>query len=175
MRLLEGVIFCCLAGVMLYWIADRLRSLDFEPVVVTPCSGAACAPYDGPDAGRHHAVYTDALEPDGVTTFSSTNLCLMAADLVQSKGTEAAGVDLILTHMTARGVIAFVQGDGASVAMIPGARNDSWDDVLRDAVRLAPSRGCFPMNYRPVFWPLLLSWLLLASVRLFRAGGAIRG
>ncbi|OAN71748.1 hypothetical protein A8B78_19875 [Jannaschia sp. EhC01] len=168
LRVLEAILFCCLSTLVLFWIADRMRGVDFDPIVVTPCIGAACVPYVGPHAGSPWSVYTQGLEPREATSFSATNMCTQLADTLQLRGTEAEGVDLIVDLMTSRGTVTVSNLDEATVRIAPGPRNDGFFDVIRDGLSWTPTRGCHPINYKPVFWPLWFSWTLLAFLRLFR-------
>lgn len=176
LHVLEGVIFCCLMALVIFWFADRLRSIDFDPILVTPCVGEACAPYDGPPAGRPWERFTQALEPNGLTTFSGSNMCMRLATLVQTQGSTAQGLDLIIDLMVSRGTLMVTQADvaGQSVfSIIPGPRNDGFFDGVRDAIVMGPSRGCHSMNYKPVFWPLFFAWTALASLRALRVRQAV--
>lgn len=168
LRLLESVLFCCLSALVLFWLADRMRGVDFEPFAVTPCMGEACAPYAGPDAGSPWSLFTDAIEPRGVTSFSNVNICTQLAETLASRGETAEGVDLIMDLITDRGTVTIERVEETALIIGPGARNDHFSDVLRDAVTVAPSRGCYPINYKPVFWPLWIGWMLLAALRLLR-------
>lgn len=160
--------FCCLSTLVLFWFTDRMRDLDFEPIVVIPCEGAACVAYVGPHSGSPWSVFSDALDPRGVVSFSATNVCTQLSDTLQLRGEAAEGVDLILDLITSRGTVTITQPPDGTIMIAPGARNDSFDDVLRDAIRMAPARGCHPINYQPVFWPLWSTWLLLSFWRLLR-------
>lgn len=160
--------FCCLSTLALFWFTDRLRNLDFEPIIVMPCVGAECTPYVGPDAGSAWVVFSDALDAEGVTTFSRANICAQLADTLQMRGEQGEGVDLILDLITSRGTVAITRPEGGGIVIAPGARNDGFGDALRDAFRIASARGCHPINYKPVFWPLWSGWMLLACVRVFR-------
>lgn len=168
LRLLESILFCCLAALILFWIADRLRGLDFEPFPVTPCIGTACTPYTGPYQDSPWAVFSRALDARGVVSFSDTNICAHLAQTLQSRGEAAEGVANIIELITQRGTVAVSRPDDGVVLMSPGPRNDGFSDVLRDAIRMGGSRGCHPINYQPVFWPLWTGWMLLANLRLFR-------
>ncbi|GAB5446482.1 hypothetical protein [Gymnodinialimonas sp.] len=168
LRLLESVLFCCLATLILFWVADRLRGVDFDPIPVTPCVGDACVPYVGPPEGAPWSAYSDGLEPTGVTSFSGTNLCSQLAETLETRGSEAEGVDLILDQITARGTVAVIRAEEGPWVIAPGPRNDGFGDVIRDAITWQPARGCHPINYKPVFWPLWAGWMLLSFLRLFR-------
>ncbi|WP_224814573.1 hypothetical protein [Hasllibacter sp. MH4015] len=168
LRVLEGVIFCCLSALVLFWVGDRVRSLDFDPFVLTPCTGADCETYDGPSAARPYNQFTNILEPRRVTTFAHADLCRLVGDFVETYGAEADGVDLVLTLIVERGTIVLTPAEDGVLVASPGPANDTWDDVLRDALHFAPARGCHPINYRPVFWPLLFSWMLLMGLRFYR-------
>lgn len=180
LRVLEGVTFCCLTAMVVFWFADRLRSVDFEPILVAPCTGGACVPSEGPSASRPFAVFTNALEPDGVSAFSSNNLCVRLATLVQTQGEGASDVELIVDLMEARGTLMFAQvqtqtpaTDQIVFAITPGPRNDGVFDAVRDAFDVRPSRGCHSMSYKPVFWPLFFTWIVLSSLRALRVRQAI--
>lgn len=168
LRVLEAIVFCCLSTLILFWIADRMRGVDFEPMPVVPCVGEACTPYVGPDAGSPWSVFTEALEPAGATSFSATNLCAQLANTLETRGDAAEGVELILDLITARGTVTVTRAEDGPWIIGPGPRNDGFGDVVRDALSMGPSRGCHPINYKPVFWPLWTSWMLLAGLRLFR-------
>ncbi|ABD54804.1 hypothetical protein Jann_1887 [Jannaschia sp. CCS1] len=168
LRLLESITFCCLSALILFWIADRMRGVDFEPFEVTPCVAGDCTPYIGPYQGSPWSVFTEALDARGATSLSPINLCTQLAETLRVRGEEAQGVDLILDLITSRGTVAISRPDDATVLIAPGPRNDGFLDVLRDGISWQPSRGCHPINYKPVFWPLWTSWMLLANLRLFR-------
>lgn len=172
LRLLESVLFCCLATLVLFWLGDRMRSVNFDPIVVMPCVGEACEPYVGPHAGSPWSQFTDAIEPRGVTSFSNTNICTELGETLTLRGESAEGVDLIIDLITSRGTATVERADasvGESALIIePGRRNDHFSDVIRDAFRFGPARGCHPINYKPVFWPLWIGWMLLANLRLLR-------
>lgn len=145
-----------------------MRGVDFDPIPVTPCIGAECTPYAGPHAGSPWAVYTDMLEPDGVTSFSRANMCMALAQTLEIRGGEAEGVDLVMDLITSRGTVEIIEVDETTIQIRPGPRNDGFWDVIRDALSMRSARGCHPINYKPVFWPLWIAWMLLASWRLFR-------
>lgn len=85
----------------------------------------------------------------------------MTIDLMEERGT------LVFTRTSAPGA-------GQTIfAITPGSRNDGFGDALRDAFSAGPSRGCHPMNYKPVFWPLFFAWAVLASLRAFRVRQAV--
>lgn len=168
LRTLEAVIFCCLSALALFWFSDRLRDLNFEPVQVTPCIGADCTPYLGPQRGSPWSVISDGLDPSGVTSFSYMNMCAMLSDVLQTRGEDADGVGLVVERMTARGIVTIDRSEDGTLIIGPGPRNDSFYDALRDAVWFGAARGCYPINYRPVFWPLWLGWMVLVSLRLLR-------
>lgn len=161
--------FCCLSTLVIFWFADRLRGLDFDPMIVTPCVGEACTAYVGPVRGSPWSVFTDMLEPQDVTVFSGQNMCGQLASTLEQRGAAAQGVDQIIDLMTTRGTLTLTPGpqDGTLI-LAPGARNDGFGDALRDSFSFRSSRGCFAINYKPVFWPLWLGWMLLASLRMFR-------
>lgn len=169
LRLVEGVDFCCLSALVIFWFADRLRSVDFDPFNITPCQGVACEVLDGPYADSPWSIFTNRLEPRGLTTFSRVNLCAGLGDLIAVYGVqgEGTGVELIADLMVSLGTLR-VTPAGDALRIAPGPRNDSLDDVLRDALRWQPTRGCHPMNYTPVFWPLFLAWTLLINLRFYR-------
>lgn len=173
LRVLESILFCCLSALIVFWVADRIRGLDFEPFPVTPCAGADCAPYVGPSAGSPWSVYTDALDARGPVSFSSTDVCTQLAQTLEERGEDAQGVDLILDLITARGTVALSRPEEGVIVIAPGDRNDGFGDVLRDALSTSAPRGCHPINYKSVFWPLLISWMLLLGLRLFRGRQAV--
>lgn len=164
--------FCCLAGLVVFWFADRIRGLDFEPMVVSPCV-EDCLPYVGPEAGSPWSVFSTALEPRGVTSFSRTNICAQLADTLRERGEGEAGVDLILDLIAGRDTVAISRPGDGTLIISPGARNDDFTDVLRDAISFSTARGCHPINYKPVFWPLWVGWMLLAGLRVFRNRQAV--
>lgn len=168
MKLLEAVMFCCLSALALFWFADRLRGLDFDPITVMPCVGAECSAYVGPERGSPLNAFTEALDARGVTSFSRTNICTQLADTLQTRGEDGDGVAEILQRITARGTVTVTRPDEGMILISPGARNDSFDDAIRDAFRLRPARGCNPINYKPVFWPLWSGWLLLFCLGVLR-------
>lgn len=159
--------FCCVAGLLVFWFADRVRSLDFEPISVTPCV-ADCLPYVGPEEGSPMSVFSDALEPRGVTSFSRMNICAQLADTLQERGEGEAGVDQILARISSRGTVAITRPEDGTLVINPGPRNNGFNDALRDAFSFGTARGCHPINYKPVFWPLFVGWVLLAGLRVFR-------
>jgi hypothetical protein len=55
----------------------------------------------------------------------------------------------------------------------PGARNDGFGDVIRDALSFGAARGCHPTHYAPVVRPLLAAWLAILLLRLFRNRQAV--
>lgn len=168
LRVLEAVMFCCLSTLVVFWHADRLRGLDFEPIAVTPCVGAACTAYPGPSSLDPLAAYTETLTAGGPAVFSAVNTCARLVETLRQRGTEGAGVAQIMEMMSGRGTVTILGADAATLTIAPGPRNDDYLDVIRDGLSTAPSRGCHPLNYKPVFWPLFLGWALLASLRVFR-------
>ncbi|QXT38694.1 hypothetical protein [Gymnodinialimonas ceratoperidinii] len=168
LRLLEAVMFCCLSTLVVFWIADRMRGLDFEPIVVTPCVDAACTPHTGPIASRPFAAYTEALTPSGPSAFSAVNTCAQLVETLEQRGEDGEGVGRIIELMRSRGTVEILWADEATLTIVPGPRNDGFLEVIRDGLSMAPSRGCHPINYKPVFWPLFLGWSLLACLRVFR-------
>lgn len=172
LRLLESVLFCCLATLVLFWVGDRMRGVNFDAFAVTPCVGDACEPYVGPHAGSPWSTFADAVEPRGVTSFTNTNVCTELGETLTTRGEAAEAVDLIIDLITSRGTVTIERVDAAEseTALIigPGARNDQFIDVLRDAFTFGPARGCYPINYKPVFWPLWIAWMLLVNLRLLR-------
>lgn len=168
LRLLESIMFCCLSALVLFWLADRMRGAAFDPMPVVPCAAGTCLPYVGPDAGRLSSIFAQALEPRGVVSFSTLNLCARVAETLQTRGIDADGIDTVLDQMSQRGTITLLRPEAGPLVIGPGARNDGVLDVFRDAVTFGPARGCYPINYKPVFWPLWLGWIVLVLLRLFR-------
>lgn len=178
LRVLEGIIFCCLTFVVIFWFADRLRSVQFEPILVSPCEGAACVPYAGPDRGSPWSLFTEMLEPSGVTTFSGDDMCVHLASALQTRGEQGESVDLIIDRMVSRGMVeitevAVPQTDQRVLSIAAGPRNDSFGDAVRDALSWKPTHGCHAMNYKLVFWPLFSAWIALASLRVLRSRQAV--
>ncbi len=171
--MLEAVIFCCLVLLVTFWFADRLRSVDFDPIAVMPCTGAECEAYVGAVRGHPWSVYSDTLDQTDMISFSSANVCIQLAETLALRGEQEQGVDLILDLITARGTVAISRPDDGTIVIGPGDRNDSFGDALRDAMSWTPTRGCNPMNYTPVFWPLWVGWMLLANLRWLRSRQAI--
>lgn len=169
LRVLEAVLFCCLSAVAILWVADRTRDLDFEPIPVTLCTAATCLPATQPDPW---ARYTALRDTPGLRTFAAQNVCGMAVDLLVEEATDPAALRVI-ADLEARGIIVVtLAGDGTGLVSA-GRRNDGWGDVLRDATRLGATRSCHPSHYAPVIRPLILAWLLVLSLRLFRSRQAV--
>ncbi|MBF9044985.1 hypothetical protein HKCCE4037_16705 [Rhodobacterales bacterium HKCCE4037] len=163
LRFLEGLVFCCLAAVVVLWAVDRSRDVGFDPVTVELCDGEACA--DPADSA--YSQYADTLDPAGLTVFSAANTCVFATDLLRSR-VQDEDMARTLDLMQSRGTIAVtLPGDGTAI-IAPGPNNDGLGDVARDAIRPMGPRGCHPMNYAPIFWPLWTVWMLLIGWRLFR-------
>lgn len=170
LRLFERIAFCCLSALVVIWVADRMRGVDFDPISVIPCDGAACVPYAGPEAGRPWSVYTGALDTAVITSFSNQNMCAALAETLSLRGPQGRGVDLVIDLMTSRGTVVLTEAaaPGLPWTIAPGLRNDDFWDVARDALSLNATRGCFPMQYKPVFWPLWLLWMLVVFARFSR-------
>ncbi|WP_341861196.1 hypothetical protein [Gymnodinialimonas sp. 57CJ19] len=168
LRVLEAVLFCCLSTLILVWISDRMRDVGFEPIAVTPCVGTQCTPYVGPYGGSTWAVFSDALSPSGPTALSNVNICTQLVETLETRGEDGEGVARVLDLITSRGTVTVERVNEATLRIGPGARNDGFFDALRDGLSMGTSKGCFPINYKPVFWPLWASWSLLAGLRLLR-------
>lgn len=164
--------FCCVSALAVFWFADRIRSVDFEPMIVEPCI-SDCLPYVGPPEGSPLTVFSDAMAPRGVTSFSRIDVCVQLADTLRERGEAEPGVDQIIEQITSRGTVTITRPQAGTLVISPGARNDGFSDVVRDALRRGAPRGCNPINYKPVFWPLVLGWLLLAGLHLFRDRQAV--
>lgn len=173
LRVLEAVTFCCLSTLILFWVADRLRGVDFEPITVIMCEVTECLPYVGPYSGSPWSAFTTAIDAQGVTSFSNINVCTTLAETLLTRGEQEPGVDQIIELIAARGTATISRPEDGTLIIGPGARNDGFGDVVRDAFRVAPGRGCHPINYKPVFWPLWTAWVLLISLRLFRNRQAV--
>ena len=169
LRLLEAVVFCCLSALAVFWFYDRLRDLDFDPITVMPCVDEACSAYVGPTSDDLVSAFTGAIEARGVTSFSRVNICTQLAETLQTRGERAEGMEQVLALLSGRGTVDISRPEAGTVTIRPGHRNNSFADALRDAIRLGPARGCHPINYKPVFWPLWCSWMLLTGLRLFRS------
>jgi len=165
----EGVLFCCLSAVGVIWVADRTRDLDFEPIAVVPCTVETCLPAPGFDPW---ARYTALRDTPGLRSFAPQNLCAFAVDLLDGSATDPAAIRVV-TDLETRGVIAVALADDGSGLVSAGRHNDGWSDVLRDALRFGSARGCYPSHYAPVIRPLILVWLLVVGLRLFRNRQAV--
>lgn len=169
LRFMEGLLFCLLTTVILLWVADRLRDLDFDPFTVTLCDGPACAAPEGEALDdRPWSVYTDSLDHSGLIVFGSLNVCRMTAEVLATR-TIGPSEEHLLDLIQDRGTLIVTPVDAGSVLIAPGANNDGLWDVARDALRWQSPRGCFAANYTPIFWPLWTAWMLLASLRVFRS------
>ncbi|MEX3015638.1 hypothetical protein [Gymnodinialimonas hymeniacidonis] len=172
LRFVEGLAFCCLATLMLVWAVDRSRNIDFDPVTVQICEGEACSDTPEDYGDRVWSQYTDTLDLHGLTVFSSANTCAFAADVLQNRATEES-VDRMLDLIQSRGTITMTRPGDGTATIAPGPNNDGFGDILRDAIRWQAPRGCHPMNYTSVFWPLWAVWMLLINWRLFRYGQSV--
>ncbi len=167
LRFFESVVFCCLAAVVILWAFDRSRNIGFDPISVEICEGPACTPPSTDYAESAWAQYTSTLDLSLLTVFSPANTCAFAADLLRTRATGDSATRA-LDLMQSRGTIALsLPGDGTAI-ISPGRNNDGFWDVVRDAVRLQGTRGCHPMHYAPIFWPLCILWMCLGFWRLFR-------
>ncbi len=167
LKFVEGLAFCCLATLMIVWAVDRSRNIDFDPVTVQICEGADCATPTADTADRAYAQYTATLDGRGLIAFSSANTCAFAADVLQNRATEES-TEQMLELIQSRGTITLTRpGDGSAI-VAPGPNNDGFGDILRDAFRWQAPRGCHPMNYASIFWPLWTVWMILINWRLLR-------
>lgn len=167
LRFVEGLVFCCLATLLIVWTADRSRDVDFEPVTVEICDAATCMPEPAAAAERVWNQYSEMLDRRGLVVFSNLNTCAFAAEILRARATHD-GAPLALDLMQSRGTITLTRpGDGTAI-LGPGANNDGFGDVMRDALRWQGTRGCHPMRYATVFWPLWTVWMLLMCWRLLR-------
>ena len=167
LRFLESVVFCCLAAVVILWAFDRSRDLNFDPITVAVCEGPACTPPSTAVGESVWAQYSATLDLSELTVFSSANTCAFAADVLRTRATDDSAAQT-LDFMQSRGTILVTQtGDGTAI-IAPGRNNDGLGDVARDAFRWQGPRGCHPMRYAPVFWPLWTIWMFIVSWRAFR-------
>lgn len=167
LRFFESVVFCCLAAVVILWAFDRSRDLDFDPVTVEMCEGPACTPPPETYDDSAWAQYSATLDLSRLTVFTEANTCAFAAGLLRTRATEESAART-LEFMQDRGTIALsLPGDGTAI-ISPGRNNDGVWDVVRDAFRWRGPRGCHPMQYAPIFWPLWILWMGLSFWRLFR-------
>ncbi len=167
LRLLEGLLFCCLGALLVFWVADRARDVAFEPITVTLCAAEACDAASPAPRDRPLTQLTALLDARGLVVFSPLNICQFAAHLLETRATEA-GTEDALRLMQDRGTLTLERPDDATAIVSAGPRNDSRWDIARDALRPSGGRGCYPISYGRVFWPLLLTWALLVGWRLFR-------
>lgn len=164
LRMVEGVLFCCLSAATILWVGDRIRDLNFDPISVTPCTTGTCQPASEPDPWARYVALRDAR---GIRTFSPQNFCAMAVALLEEEAT-APATDRVIADLETRGVIIVARAEDDTALVSPGRNNDGWGDVLRDVFRFGTSRGCHPSNYAPVIRPLIVAWILVLLLRLFR-------
>ncbi len=167
LRFLEGLAFCCLAALVIAWASDRSRGIDFDPITVTLCDESTCADTPAENRDRVWSQFTNTLDLQGVVAFTQANVCVFAADVLQNRLTEE-GAEQTLTLMQDRGTMGITRPGDGTATISPGRNNDGLGDILRDALRWQGTRGCHPMRYAALFWPLWTVWLLLISWRLLR-------
>ena len=172
LRFLEGLAFCCLSAVVILWLGDRTRDVGFDPVTLTPCSAESCRPDALGAAEDPWRQFTQALDQRGLVVLTSADTCAFAVELLRHRATDP-GTDRVLSLMQDRGTITLSPAATGALVVAPGRNNDGFGDVLRDAFRWQGTRGCHPMRYAPVFWPLWTMWMLLINLRLFRYGQSV--